>query len=264
MRNFLISLTVVIVVLLTFLSASANSTFIPIVYSDGIINPDLQPTATECEYCTPTATGVPLQTVTPTIEPTVTPTIEPTVTPTIEPTVTPSGITLEKYANGKHHFGLVVNNSSSNAMVSITMEDKTQVLWYDLYKPETIDDTLLMHPGERICYSYYMVDTIHDMGVKVDRVTYYTKNYFGYDVRLESVSIKDNSLLVTLHNYDDYNAYGKVYVSLYDEQDNLWNCVTTMYGATIQPNETTALTLPELYPNGYQFIKQYTAYVFAN
>ena len=120
MRNFLISLTVVIVVLLTFLSASANSTFIPIVYSDGIINPDLQPTATECEYCTPTATGVPLQTVTPTIE--------PTVTPTIEPTVTPSGITLEKYANGKHHFGLVVNNSSSNAMVSITMEDKTQVL----------------------------------------------------------------------------------------------------------------------------------------
>lgn len=147
MRNFLISLTVVIVVLLTFLSASANSTFIPIVYSDGIINPDLQPTA---------------------------------------------------------------------------------------------------------------------MGVKVDRVTYYTKNYFGYDVRLESVSIKDNSLLVTLHNYDDYNAYGKVYVSLYDEQDNLWNCVTTMYGATIQPNETTALTLPELYPNGYQFIKQYTAYVFAN
>ena len=248
MRNFLISLAVVIVVLLTFLSASANSTFIPIVYSDGIINQDLQPTATEYEYCTPTATGVPLQ----------------TVTPTIEPTVTPSGITLEKYANGKHHFGLVVNNSSSNAMVSITMKDKAQVFWYDLYKPETIDDTLLMHPGERICYSYYMIDTIHDMGVKVDRVTYYTKNYFGYDVRLESVSIKDNSLLVTLHNYEAYDTYGKVYVSLYDEQDNLWNCLTTMYGTTIQPNETTTLTLPELYPNGYQFIKQYTAYVFAN
>ena len=257
MRNFL---TVIVVTLYTFLFASlsaiANSTYVPI-----IVNQDTTTaTPTECEYCTPigNVTAVPSPTATPTwycnycVTPVDTATPTPTPTPSI--TIPNTGIVLTEQHNViNHYFGKVTNTSDRLWSYGLAGQYNASDLWLT---------NATLKPGESSCYTYH--GNVRDTPINVFPNQDVT-NHSDYGFTYSNVTIENSNLVLTVTNNSNRNVWGwGIIIALYDESDNLWNCIGyASYNdleskQRLNSGDSAVISLP-LYNNGeYHFIKRYT------